>query len=249
MLRPSLLVLGTAAALVGGGSVLAFAGWTSSTVSPTFTIYATPVPQVPKPTVTLIKVATKLDRREPRPRPRLGLGLGLGANPRIQWTKVELTPDEDVSLYIVTRHAGAVAEVVCTLPATRTPICIDKTAPAGNVLTYTVAATYGTNWLGADSEPSPAVTMPGTPVVVTAGGVPVPSTSAAAPSAGVPSVAPSSGASAGAAPSADPVTPTTAPATAAPDTTPTVPEATPTTTEPAPVETTVAPAPQESATP
>jgi hypothetical protein len=136
LVRPSLLVLGTAVALLGGGGVLAYAnGWTTSTDSARFSVAAT----VTLPAVVGEKVAV----------------------PRITWQAVEITGGEPVHRYVVVRHGGRATGVVCTLAATRAPSCLDRAALPGDELTYTVTATHGAHWRSPDSEPSAPVTLPG----------------------------------------------------------------------------------------
>jgi hypothetical protein len=136
MLRPSLVLLGTAVALVGGGGMLAFAGWTSRSVSATFTITAARIPQIARPTATRTIV------------------------PVITWKGVRIAPDTPVDRYVVTRHLGKATRVVCSQPAAVTTRCVDFTAPPGSPFTYTVHATDGEHWIGADSEPSPPLDSP-----------------------------------------------------------------------------------------
>jgi hypothetical protein len=130
ILRPSLVLLGTAVALVGGGGVLAFAGWTSRSTSATFTITAAKIPQIARPTATRTIV------------------------PVITWKGVRITSDNTVDRYVVTRHLGKATRVVCAQPATWMTTCVDVTAPPGSPFTYTVHATDGENWVGTTSEPS-----------------------------------------------------------------------------------------------
>jgi hypothetical protein len=163
MLRPSLVLFGTAVALVGGG--VAFAGWTSRSTSVTFTVTAAKIPQVPRPTVTLAVV------------------------PIVSWRRVRIAADTPVERYVVTRHAGRATRVVCTQPATSWTRCVDFTAPLGSALTYTVRATHGKYWTGVDSEASIPLGTPGAPLGLDASGVPVvPSTGPATPTVTVPPV-------------------------------------------------------------
>jgi hypothetical protein len=155
MLRPSLVLFGMAVALVAGGGVLAFAGWTSQTESDTFTIQAARIPQVPPPTVTVRLV------------------------PVVKWKRVRIAVDKPVDRYIVTRHVGKATRVVCTLAATVPLTCLDLTAPPGSALTYTVQATQGEHWVGVDSQPSAPLTTSGGLVMLDASGEPVPGPSAA----------------------------------------------------------------------
>jgi hypothetical protein len=163
MLRPSLVLIGTAVALLGGGGVLAFAGWTSRSTSATFTITAAKIPQVGRPTVSRTIF------------------------PVIAWKGVRISPNTLVHRYVVTRHLGTVERVVCNLPASPLTKCIDVTAPFGGPVTYTVHATHGEHWIGVDSEPSlPLGTVSPTPAL-DASGVPIaPSADPAAPAASAP---------------------------------------------------------------
>jgi hypothetical protein len=150
LLRPSLVLCGTAVAMVAGGGVLAFAGWTSRSDSATFTVPASQVAQVPRPTVTMTLV------------------------PIVTWKRVRLTSNTPVHRYIVTRHLGKTTRIVCTLSASLPPVCIDPTAPLGSPITYTVYATHGEHWVGVDSEPSLPVGTPASPLAVGPSGEAVP---------------------------------------------------------------------------
>lgn len=189
----ALLVLGTTTALLAGGGMLAYAGWSSTTDSATFTVPAGRLPTVAQPTV-LLPVAAD----------------GIVVLPRIAWRPAPSAPGPDVHGYRVTRHAGPDAAVVCTVPATKRPACLDREAPPGVPLAYTVAATRGTFWKGRDSAPSRPVTVPGIPVTATASSSP---SASAAPSAAAvsPTVEPTPDTSTS--PSASP---TTSPSTDAP---------------------------------
>lgn len=150
LLRPSLVLFGTAVAMVAGGGVLAFAGWISRSDSATFTVQASEVAQVPRPTVTMTLV------------------------PVVRWKRVRLTSNTPVHRYVVTRHVGRSTRIVCTLSAALPPVCIDPTAPPGSPLTYTVYATHGEHWVGVDSEPSLPVGTPARPLTVGPSDEPVP---------------------------------------------------------------------------
>jgi hypothetical protein len=147
LLKPSLTTIGTAVVLVAGGSVWAYAGWISRTTSQTFTVRAVRIPQMPRPTVAVTVV------------------------PVIRWQPVQIPPTTPVREYVVSRHGAGPTQVVCTRP---TPVvrCLDLTAPPGSTVTYTVRATYGSHWVGQDSEPSASVTMPGLPLPPGASGAP-----------------------------------------------------------------------------
>lgn len=145
-----LLVLGTAMTLIGGGGVLAYAGWTTGTVSRAFTVHAGHVPRVPQPTVNLVGSASTGERPG-------------GVTPRIRWSAVGRGAGEAVHHYVVTRHVGDDSRVVCMVPATRTPTCLDPAAPTGTTLSYRVTAAHGAHWAGPPSEPTGLLTTPGTP--------------------------------------------------------------------------------------
>lgn len=149
MLRPSLILLGTAVALVAGGGVLAFAGWTSRSTSETFTIEAAGIPRMARPTVIRALV------------------------PTITWKPVRITEDTPVHRYVVTRHLGEATKVVCSQPATQAASCFDLTALPGEPFTYTVHATHGEHWAGAASEPSRPVEVLGTPAPTDPSSTPV----------------------------------------------------------------------------
>ncbi len=157
LVRPSLILLGTAVALLAGGGVLAFAGWTSRSTSETFTIHAVGIPRMARPIVTRALV------------------------PTITWKAVRITDDIPVDRYVVTRHLGTAAKVVCSQPATLAARCFDLTALPGDPFTYTVHATHGEHWVGADSEPSLPVDVPSSPAPTEPSSTPV--TPSAAPSA------------------------------------------------------------------
>jgi hypothetical protein len=136
-------------ALVAGGGVLAFAGWTSRSTSETFTIQAAGIPQMARPTVTGALV------------------------PTITWKQVRLTDGTAVDRYVVTRHLGEATTVVCSQPATLAASCSDPTALPGEPFTYTVRATHGEHWVGAHSEPSLPVELPSSPAPTEPSSTPV----------------------------------------------------------------------------
>ncbi len=187
-LQPSVLATGAlAAAVATTGGVVTVVGWTAGSEPETFTVHAAEIPRI----------------GAPKARPH--------ARPRISWTSVRLAGDVPVQRYVVTRHLGGVAQVACDVPATARPRCIDEYAPAGYRATYTVVARHGAHWVGADSEPSPAVTTPGVAVPISVDGVLIvpgtdgePVVAGAAPEAAAPSAAPSE---AVAAPSGEPSVP------------------------------------------
>lgn len=160
-LRPSLVLLGTAVVLVGGGSVLAAAGWISRSTSEAFTVTAAKIPQVARPTVTRTVV------------------------PVVRWRSVRIAADTPVHRYVVTRHLGGDSRIVCNQPATVRTTCIDLTAPVIGALTYTVHATHGEHWVGVDSPPS--LPLDGT-AEPTASSSPTPSAAVTAEPTGTPGV-------------------------------------------------------------
>jgi hypothetical protein len=163
MLRPSLVLIGTAVALLGGGGVLAFAGWTSRSTSETFTITAAGIPQVPRPGVTRVLF------------------------PIIAWKGVRINGDNPVHRYVVTRHLGTSERVVCNQPATSRTKCIDLTALPGIPFTYTVHATHGEHWTGVESEPSPPLgSAQAQAPALDASGAPIAPSGSAAPTPGTP---------------------------------------------------------------
>lgn len=195
LFRPGLVLLGTAVVLLGGGGILAYAaGWTSSTDSVTFTVHAAAIPRIPRPVVTL--VGPPVVRPKRRVAGQVTTPPVLAQAPRIRWRTVTISTTVAVHRYVVTRHIGPLTRIVCTLPATKTPSCLDTTAPPGDPLSYTVTATHGAYWVGPDSEPSLPLTTDGTPVAMTVTGAPMPpSPSAGAPSAAAGVPVPSTGVS------------------------------------------------------
>jgi hypothetical protein len=146
-LPPSLIMAGAAVGIAATGGASAFAGWVVQATAGPFTVHAARIPTMAPPTIRV------------------------RALPRIGWTAVEIAPGVPVQRYVVTRHLGPVNQVACDVPATAKPRCIDLHAPAGYQATYTIAATYGTQWTGEDSEPSNPVTMPGIALPLTIDGV------------------------------------------------------------------------------
>ncbi|HEX8344881.1 MAG TPA: hypothetical protein VF657_09075 [Actinoplanes sp.] len=184
MLRPSVLAV-TTVALVAAGGVFAYAGWSSGTDSGSFTIYAATIPKVPAPRAA-VPGATAVPPSDAGSTAGSTVGRIAGgssggtaveparpARPRIGWRPVRLAADVPVHRYVVTRHLGPVTEVVCERPATVVLRCVDRTAPAGYRMSYTVAARHGAHWVGADSERSAVITTPGIAVPVTVNGVAV----------------------------------------------------------------------------
>jgi hypothetical protein len=141
-----LITLAVSAAIAGAGG-MAYGSWATNSTSETFTLYMARIPRMDPPRVT-VRTA-----------------------PRIRWTPVELAPGVAMHRYVVTRHLGPVTQIVCDVPAAAAPRCTDRNAPAGYVMTYTVAATYGSRWVGPASEPSSPVTRPGVAVPLIVDGV------------------------------------------------------------------------------
>jgi hypothetical protein len=170
-----MLAAGVLAALATTGGVISAVGWSSGSTSETFTVHAAEIPRVARPAVRA------------------------HAQPRIAWNPVRIAEDVPVQRYVVTRHLGTVTQVACDVPATTRPRCIDRFAPPGYQATYTVTARHGAHWRSTDSEPSPAVTMPGIAVPISVNGMLIvpgtggtPVVVGAAPEAVDPSAAPSS---------------------------------------------------------
>jgi hypothetical protein len=136
-----------AAAATAGAAGMAFASWATTSTSDAFTVYAARMPRIGTPAVA-VRTA-----------------------PRITWTPVELASGVPVHQYVVTRHLGPVRQIACDVPATAVARCIDANAPAGYAMTYTVAARYGSRWVGPASEPSSPVIRPGVAVPISVNGV------------------------------------------------------------------------------
>jgi len=144
LLRPAVLTTAAVAlAAVGGAS--AFAGWQVAVTPEEFTVYAASIPRMAAPIATSRAI------------------------PQIAWTAVEIAPGVAVQRYVVTRHVGPGAQVVCDVPAVGALRCVDPHAPAGYPIVYTVAAGRGRYWRGPDSAPSAAITMPGIAVPLATG--------------------------------------------------------------------------------
>ena len=141
---PILLAVAAAAAGAGG---MAYAGWTAGSTSEPFTVYASRIPRIDPPEVAV----------------RSAL--------HVKWTPVELASGVPMHRYVVPRHLGPVRQIACDVPATAVPRCIDANAPAGYVMTYTVAARYGSRWVGPASEPSAPAIRPGVAVPIVVDGV------------------------------------------------------------------------------
>ncbi|BFU42428.1 hypothetical protein [Krasilnikovia sp. MM14-A1004] len=145
LVRQPLIVVGAALGVAATGGVAAFAGWSVTVQPASFTVYAARIPQ-PDP---------------PRARAHL--------LPWIAWQPV--TRGAPVDRYVVTRHLGPAAQVACEVSAAARPRCTDRQAPPGYRATYTVAAAYGSHWVGVDSGPSAPVTVPGVAVPITVNGI------------------------------------------------------------------------------
>jgi len=136
MLRPTMTTT-AAVTLAAVGSLAASADWQLPATPRDFTVYASTIPRMPAPIGTIRTI------------------------PRIAWTTVDIAPGVAVQRYVVTRHIGPTAQVVCDVPALGSLRCVDAHAPVGYRIAYTVAASCGRHWRGPDSEPSAWVTMPG----------------------------------------------------------------------------------------
>ncbi|MEV6597215.1 hypothetical protein AB0M36_10175 [Actinoplanes sp. NPDC051346] len=139
----------------------------------------------------------------PAGEPRITADGLIARGPRIHWNRVEIAPRTPVRRYLVTRHLGPIAQLVCDVPASRDG-CVDEHPPAGYLVTYTVVATHGAFWTGTASRPSRPVPLPGEAAPVVIDGVVV-----LLPGAGGGTVVPASGS--GAAASAGAVPPGTGP--------------------------------------
>ncbi|GAB1643014.1 hypothetical protein KRMM14A1259_34370 [Krasilnikovia sp. MM14-A1259] len=161
-------MVGAALGVAATGGVAAFAGWSVTVQPATFTVYAARLPQPAPPRVRVQEL------------------------PRIAWEPPGRTVPVD--RYVVTRHLGPAAQVACEVPATARPRCTDRQAPPGYRATYTVAAAYGSHWVGVDSGPSGPVVMPGVAAPIWVDGIalrPGPDGTAVPVNGAVPSAYPS----------------------------------------------------------
>ncbi|MGA5301752.1 hypothetical protein ACPCHT_17620 [Nucisporomicrobium flavum] len=145
-----------ATALAIGTGVAAYGDWDVGAEEAQFTVHAAGIPRMKAPTVEL-----------PGGEPQITAEGIVAAGPRIAWDRVTIAPGTPVQRYVVTRHLGPIAQVACDVPATGAR-CVDESAPAGYLVTYTVAATYGTFWTGEPSPASEPTLLPGeaAPIVV-----------------------------------------------------------------------------------
>lgn len=147
----------TAAAI--GTGVAAYGNWDVKAEAVTFTVHAASIPRMAAPDA-------ELPPGEP-----LVSGDGLVVRgPRISWRRISIASGVRVQRYVVTRHLGPVTQVACDVPAGRTR-CVDWHPPAGYLVTYTVAATYGSYWTGLASESSRPVLLPGEAAPILVDGV------------------------------------------------------------------------------
>ncbi|UQU65766.1 hypothetical protein COUCH_05455 [Couchioplanes caeruleus] len=145
-----------ATALAIGTGVAAYGDWDVGAEEAQFTVHAASIPRMKAPIVEL-----------PGGEPQITAEGIVAAGPRIAWDRVTIAPGTPVQRYVVTRHLGPIAQVACDVPAARAR-CVDESAPAGYLATYTVAATYGTFWTGEPSPASEPALLPGeaAPIVV-----------------------------------------------------------------------------------
>jgi hypothetical protein len=155
-LRSPLPFVGLATALAIGTGVAAYGDWDVGADEAQFTVHAASIPRMDAPTVEL-----------PDGQPEITADGIVVSGPRIGWDRVTIAPGTPVQRYVVTRHLGPIAQVACDVPAARTR-CVDETAPAGYLATYTVAAAYGSFWTGVPSPASEPLLLPGeaAPIVV-----------------------------------------------------------------------------------
>ncbi|MEV4636401.1 hypothetical protein AB0J80_03520 [Actinoplanes sp. NPDC049548] len=149
--------MATAAAI--GTGVAAYGNWEVKAETATFTVRAASIPRMDAPRAEL-----------PPGEPEIGADGLVLRGPRISWHRVAIGGDVPVQRYVVTRHLGPVTQIACDVPAGRTR-CVDKHPPAGYLVTYTVAATYGSFWTGLPSEASRPVLLPGEAAPVLVDGV------------------------------------------------------------------------------
>lgn len=153
----AILVLGVTWLLAAGGTLTAWASWTTGATTAAVGAAGARIPTMAPPRAELS-----------------------GDSPTITWTApVTATP---IDRFVVTRTAGSATEVVCTVPISRTT-CSDKSASPGSVR-YVVHATLGPLWAGIKSDPSDTVTIsPAEPATLAARTEPEPPEPAEAPPA------------------------------------------------------------------
>jgi hypothetical protein len=122
-----------ASVLAAGGTLTAWASWTTG---------ATTAPI----TGSGAKLATMAS-----PQAKLTDG-----TPSISWKTPTAAPSIDG--FVVTRKIGTTSAIVCTVPAATTS-CLDQTAPSDTTVRYLVHATLA-QWAGGKSDPSDPITTP-----------------------------------------------------------------------------------------
>jgi hypothetical protein len=132
--RPALIVTATTGLLAIGGSIAAFASWTTAPAASSLTITAAALPTMAAPRVLLI------------------------GRPVVRWDRVSLRAGVPVKRYVVTRHVGASSVVACDVPAVLAT-CVDLGAPVSKLMSYSVHATFE-RWAGAAGPRSGSVTVP-----------------------------------------------------------------------------------------
>ncbi|PRY19255.1 hypothetical protein [Pseudosporangium ferrugineum] len=158
-LRSPLPMIGVATAVAIGTGVAAYANWDVKAEAATFTVRAASIPRMAAP-----------DSRLPSGEPDVGTDGLVRHGPRITWRRIRIAEGVPVQRYVVVRHLGPITQVACDVPARRSS-CVDAHPPAGYLVTYTVAARYGSHWSGMPSEPGPPVLMPGEAAPIMVDGV------------------------------------------------------------------------------
>lgn len=136
----SLPVFGLTTAGSFGYGVAAYGTEGVASESSPLTVYAIGVPEVPRPTASPVYAERAT---------------------QVSWAGFDDQPG--VERYLVTRHVGGAEAVACEVPAGRES-CVDRAAPPGEAVTYTVTAAFGESWVGTESEPSAPLTLPTAPV-------------------------------------------------------------------------------------
>ncbi len=132
--RPILIVAAASGLLAAGGSIAAFANWSTPAARTTLTVKAREVPTMAAPQVRLF------------------------GRPFVSWKYTNLLPGVPVRGYVVTRHVGATSNVVCVVPAPLTS-CVDLLVPVNTRVTYSVHATFR-QWAGGHGQRSDSVRVP-----------------------------------------------------------------------------------------
>src|SRR5947208_668362 len=120
----------TTAVLLASGP--ARASWTIRSAAGTATVKATRIPVMRAPRAEIS-----------------------GGSPTISWTGIPSGPADQ---YVVIRSNGDTRITACTVTADTTT-CRDSGATPGSTVTYSVHATIGGHWAGADSDPGNVVTV------------------------------------------------------------------------------------------